>query len=217
MDSNTLGSSDRGSLASFGSLASVYSAAGGKGNYDIIGEVLFGVYYKENHLVIHVNKARGIAAANKNGLSDPYVKTYLLPDKHKQTKKKTGIKRKTLNPVFDEIIKVSCFKDLYSIYFNFPLQHFQYSVKKKELLNTCTLWLSVWDWDRFGRNQFLGEVRIPLSTIDLKDTTDHWHSLVEVSIQLILFFQLNLNILQQPKYSMYNLTDILTVCQVQLQ
>jgi len=160
----------------------VYSAAGGKGNYDIIGEVLFGVYYKEDHLMIHVNKARGLAAANKNGLSDPYVKTYLLPDKHKQTKKKTGIKRKTLNPVFNETIKVSylftcTFVQIFSL-------HFQYSIKKKELLDTCTLWLSVWDWDRFGRNQFLGEIRISLASIDLKDSTDHWYSLVEVRFYL---------------------------------
>ena len=36
-----------------------------------------------------------------NGLSDPYVKVYLLPDKKK--KFQTRMLRKTLNPVFDEI------------------------------------------------------------------------------------------------------------------
>ena len=40
-----------------------------------------------------------------------------------------------------------------------------------------TLWLSVWDWDRFGRNQFLGEVRLALSSVDLTDGTNRWHSL----------------------------------------
>ena len=39
------------------------------------------------------------------------------------------------------------------------------------------MWLSVWDWDRFGRNQFLGEVRLPLSSADLDDKEDHWHTL----------------------------------------
>ena len=38
------------------------------------------------------------------------------------------------------------------------------------------LWLSVWDWDRFGRNQFLGEVILPLAK-NLKDGTDCWYSL----------------------------------------
>ena len=32
---------------------------------------------------------------------------YLLPDKSKQSKRKTDVKMKTLNPVFNEIMKVS--------------------------------------------------------------------------------------------------------------
>ena len=36
-----------------------------------------------------------------------YVKIYLLPDKSKSGKRKTKVKKHTLNPVFDEILKVS--------------------------------------------------------------------------------------------------------------
>lgn len=36
-----------------------------------------------------------------------YVKVYLLPDKSKGGKRKTKVKKHTLNPVFDEILKVS--------------------------------------------------------------------------------------------------------------
>ena len=61
------------SVSSFGS-ASLYSAAGvTKGDYDISGEVLVGVEYKQDQLMVHVNRARGLAAADKNGLSDPSV------------------------------------------------------------------------------------------------------------------------------------------------
>ena len=52
----------------------------------------------------------------------------------------------------------------------------QYKYSEADL-SSRTLWLSVWDWDRFGRNQFLGEVRLPLSSLDLTDTTNHWYSL----------------------------------------
>ena len=45
-----------------------------------------------------------------------------------------------------------------------------------------TLWLSVWDWDRFGRNQFLGEVRLSLSLMNLKDGTDYWFSLQDKEV-----------------------------------
>ncbi len=35
-----------------------------------------------------------------------YVKAYLLPDKSKSGKRKTKVKKHTLNPVFDEMLKV---------------------------------------------------------------------------------------------------------------
>ncbi len=92
-------------------MTSLYSEAGGKGDYDISGEVQMAVYYRDGHLVVHVNRARGLAAADSNGLSDPYVKTYLLPDKSKHSKKKTAIRRKTLDPVYNENLKV-CFSFL---------------------------------------------------------------------------------------------------------
>ena len=100
-------SSMSGSLSSFGSMASVYSEAGGKGDYAISGEVLVGVHYKDNQLHIHVERARGLAAANHNGYSNPYIKTYLLPDKAKRSKQKTSVKKKTLDPVFNETLIVS--------------------------------------------------------------------------------------------------------------
>ena len=49
-----------------------------------------------------------------------------------------------------------------------------------------TLWLSVWDWDRFGRNHFLGEVRLPLSSVDLSDPTQHWYTLQDKVGMVIL-------------------------------
>ncbi len=64
------------------------------------------VYYKDGILVIHVNRARGLAAADSNGLSDPYIKTYLLPDRSKHSKRKTAIKKKTLDPVYNEKLEV---------------------------------------------------------------------------------------------------------------
>ena len=99
-------SSVTGSVSSFGSMTSIYSEAGGKGDYDITGEVLVGVYYKSNQLHVHVERAMGLAAADSNGYSDPYVKTYLLPDKAKHTKQKTSVKKKTLDPTYNETLKV---------------------------------------------------------------------------------------------------------------
>lgn len=35
-----------------------------------------------------------------------YVKAYLLPDRSKGGKRKTKVKKNTLNPIFEEILKV---------------------------------------------------------------------------------------------------------------
>ena len=96
------------SMESLVSMSSMYSAEGGRGNYDITGRVEVGVWHKNDTLFVRVVKAKGLAAAKSNGFSDPYIKTYLLPDKSKHTKRKTGVQRRTLNPEYDEILKVCC-------------------------------------------------------------------------------------------------------------
>ncbi len=47
-----------------------------------------------------VVEARDLPAMDTNGTSDPYVKVVLVPDR--QHKYETKIKRKTLNPVYNE-------------------------------------------------------------------------------------------------------------------
>ena len=52
----------------------------------------------------------------------------------------------------------------------------QYSVVKDDL-NQRAVWLSVWDQDRFGSNKFLGELCLPLSSLDLSDSIPYWYKL----------------------------------------
>ena len=48
----------------------------------------------------------GAAGANLGQYPDPYVKTYLLPDPAKQTKRKTKIVHKTTHPTYNEMVRV---------------------------------------------------------------------------------------------------------------
>ena len=54
----------------------------------------------------------------------------------------------------------------------------QYKIAQSEL-SSRTIWLSVWDYDRFGRNRFLGEVHLPLSSLDLSQYSLEWYTLMD--------------------------------------
>jgi len=96
-----------------------------------------------------------------------YVKAYLLPDKSKAGKRKTRVKKHTMNPIFDEVLKYSL-----------PLEE----------LNSRTLWLSVWHSDMFGRNNFLGEVQLPLENMIFDDPSPKLYPLQErVSVILLKY------------------------------
>ncbi|XP_069680537.1 synaptotagmin-like protein 4 [Periplaneta americana] len=147
------------------SLASVYSSAR-YGTVEVQGEIEFGLEYnyKAEALEIHVKQCRDLAPIDtKRNRSDPYVKVYLLPDKSKSGKRKTKVKKNTLNPVFDELLK------------------FQITLHG---LQTRTLWLSVWHSDMFGRNDFLGEVTLALENKGFDDPSPHWFPLQERAEQL---------------------------------
>ncbi|XP_024843084.2 synaptotagmin-like protein 2 isoform X5 [Bos taurus] len=129
-----------------GSVMSVYS--GDFGNLEVKGSIQFAIDYVDSLKELHVFVAqcKDLAAADiKKQRSDPYVKTYLLPDKGKMGKKKTLVVKKTLNPVYNEILR-------YKI--------------NKQILKTQKLNLSVWHRDTFKRNSFLGEVELDLETWD---------------------------------------------------
>ncbi|XP_074228896.1 synaptotagmin-like protein 2 isoform X13 [Camelus bactrianus] len=129
-----------------GSVMSVYS--GDFGNLEVKGSIQFAVDYVDSLKELHVFVAqcKDLAAADiKKQRSDPYIKTYLLPDKGKMGKKKTPVVKKTLNPVYNEILR-------YKI--------------EKQILKTQKLNVSVWHRDTFKRNSFLGEVELDLETWD---------------------------------------------------
>ncbi|XP_064265725.1 synaptotagmin-like protein 2 isoform X3 [Passer domesticus] len=150
---NLSSSSGMASLSSVsGSLMSIYSAD--FGNVDVKGNIQFAIDYVEqlNELHIFICQCKDLAVADvKRQRSDPYVKTYLLPEKYRLGKRKTSIKKKNFNPVYNEILR-------YKI--------------EKELLKNQSLNISVWHNDTFGRNSFLGEVELDLGAWDWNDPSN---------------------------------------------
>uniref|UniRef100_A0A8C3PYS3 Synaptotagmin like 5 n=1 Tax=Chrysolophus pictus TaxID=9089 RepID=A0A8C3PYS3_CHRPC len=162
------------SRTSINSMLSVYSETGDYSNVKVSGEILLQINYsyKTGALNILVKSCRNLAIVDeKKQRTDPYVKAYLLPDKSRQSKRKTKIKSNSTNPEFNETLK-------------YVISHTQ--------LETRTLQLSVWHYDRFGRNSFLGEVEIPFDSWNFENQGDEWFVLqpkVEVATDVGLQYK----------------------------
>lgn len=122
-----------------------------------LGRIQFSVGYnfQESTLTVKVMKAQELPAKDFSGTSDPFVKIYLLPDK--KHKLETKVKRKNLNPHWNE---------------TFLFEGFPY-----EKVVQRVLYLQVLDYDRFSRNDPIGEVSIPLNKVDLTQMQTFWKDL----------------------------------------
>ncbi|XP_069479986.1 synaptotagmin-7 isoform X3 [Ambystoma mexicanum] len=122
-----------------------------------LGRIQFSVGYnfQESTLTVKILKGQELPAKDFSGTSDPFVKIYLLPDK--KNKLETKVKRKNLNPHWNE---------------TFLFEGFPY-----EKVVQRVLYLQVLDYDRFSRNDPIGEVNIPLNKVDLGQTQTFWKEL----------------------------------------
>ncbi|XP_075924691.1 synaptotagmin-1-like [Petromyzon marinus] len=121
-----------------------------------LGKLQFTLDYdfQSTQLTVGILQAAELPALDMGGTSDPYVKIFLLPDKKK--KYETRVHRKTLNPVFNE--------------------SFSFKVPYSEL-GGKTLVMMVFDFDRFSKHDVMGEVRVPMNTVDLGHVTEEWREL----------------------------------------
>ncbi|XP_038548684.1 synaptotagmin Va isoform X2 [Micropterus salmoides] len=111
--------------------------------------------FTDNQLIVGILQAQDLPAMDLGGTSDPYVKVYMLPDKKK--KFETKVQRKNLCPVFNE-----------TFIFKIPYSE----------LGGQTLVLQVFDFDRFGKHDVIGEIKIPMNSIDLAQPIHEWKDLV---------------------------------------
>ncbi|KAL4660570.1 double C2-like domain-containing protein beta isoform X2 [Arapaima gigas] len=117
------------------------------------GRILISLKYSSQKcgLVVGIIRCAHLAAMDANGFSDPYVKTYLKPDENKKSKHKTAVKKKTLNPEFNE--------------------EFFYEIKYAEL-SKKTLEVTVWDYDIGKSNDFIGGVSLGINANG--ERLKHW-------------------------------------------
>uniref|UniRef100_UPI0037E795AF synaptotagmin-like protein 5 n=1 Tax=Semicossyphus pulcher TaxID=241346 RepID=UPI0037E795AF len=145
--------------SSINSMLSMYSESGDYGNARVSGEILLNISYsyKTGALNVLVKECHNLATGDeKRQRTDAYVKTYLLPDMSRQSKRKTSVKANTISPVFNENLR-------------YVISHSQ--------LETRTLQVSVWHHDRFGQNSFLGEVELTFDSWEFDTQIEEWYAL----------------------------------------
>ncbi|XP_013383094.1 synaptotagmin-6-like [Lingula anatina] len=109
--------------------------------------------FKTSDLIVHLIEAQDLPAMDVfGGFSDPYVKMFLRPEPDSKLRQ-SSIKRRTLNPVYNE-------------YFKFPVTF--------DELREKTLFVHVYDYDKFSRNDIIGEVSVHLDSIDVSTSVEVW-------------------------------------------
>ncbi|TNN86403.1 Rabphilin-3A [Liparis tanakae] len=118
------------------------------------GRVLISLMYstQQNRLLVGVVRCVHLAAMDANGYSDPYVKICLKPDMGKKAKCKTQIKKRTLNPEYNE--------------------EFGYEIKHSDLAKK-TLDISVWDYDIGKSNDYIGGCQLGITAKG--ERLKHWY------------------------------------------
>ncbi|XP_075996895.1 synaptotagmin VIII isoform X2 [Genypterus blacodes] len=104
-----------------------------------LGEICFSLRYvpTTGKMTVVILEAKNLKAMDLGGASDPYVKVQLTLDKRKWKKKKTTVKKKTLNPYYNES-------------FTFVVSFAQ--------IQRVNLVISVWDHDTVSSNDAMGKI-----------------------------------------------------------
>uniref|UniRef100_W5MLM4 Rabphilin 3A n=1 Tax=Lepisosteus oculatus TaxID=7918 RepID=W5MLM4_LEPOC len=118
------------------------------------GRILVSLMYstQQGRLIVGIIRCVHLAAMDANGYSDPFVKICLKPDMGKKAKYKTQIKKKTLNPEFNE--------------------EFSYEIKHSELAKK-SLDISVWDYDIGKSNDYIGGCQLGITAKG--ERLKHWY------------------------------------------
>ncbi|XP_063722932.1 synaptotagmin-7-like isoform X2 [Symsagittifera roscoffensis] len=134
-------------------------------------------------LAITIIEAKDLLAMDRGGTSDPYVKMNLLPDKKKKLETKVVFKK--LNPTWNE-----------TLFFNgYPHDKLQ-----KRVLHMVVL-----DYDKFSRDDPIGEINIPLCEVDFAHPLQMWRELNPISKEKYRRGEIMITLTYNP------LTGILTV------
>ncbi|XP_058459883.1 synaptotagmin-5 isoform X2 [Malaya genurostris] len=152
-------------------------------------------------LMVHLIEAQELMSLSENGFRDPYVRMFLDTDDTNRSLQ-TAIHRAETHPYFD--------------------QNFSLHLKPKNLVKS-NFTMQLLDYDRFSRDEVIGEIRFLLNTLDLsgceiwgdmiavrKYTEDAPELLISLSylpqaerLTIVVMKAKNLNVVHEPFVKLY--------------
>ncbi|XP_060601574.1 regulating synaptic membrane exocytosis protein 1-like isoform X2 [Ruditapes philippinarum] len=129
-----------------------------KNAMQISGRIQVKLWYEKRsfELIITIISAIDLPMTNEGKFRNPYCKIYLLPDRSEKSKRRTRTVQNTNEPTWN--------------------QTFMYQNVKPEDFVERMIEITVWDFDRIGASEFLGEVLIDLTSACLTDEP-YWYQL----------------------------------------
>ncbi|XP_044078065.1 extended synaptotagmin-1 [Siniperca chuatsi] len=130
------------------------ASRGGSGN----GQVKLSLSYasQQRQLIVIVHACRGLLSQSKDGV-DSYVSLMLLPDKSKATKRKTAVKKRDLNPEYNERFE-----------YDLPVAETRFRRLSVSVKNNSA---------SFRSRDVIGQVQIELAQLDLISGVTEWFTL----------------------------------------
>ncbi|XP_052696388.1 regulating synaptic membrane exocytosis protein 1-like isoform X4 [Crassostrea angulata] len=116
-----------------------------------MGKIQVKLWYnmKEQELIVTLISATNLPPTTKGQFRHPYCKVYLLPDRSEKSRRRTKTIMNSNEPTWN--------------------QTFMYYGVTSEDLQNLLLEITVWDYDRVGPNEFMGEVLLDLHSANLED------------------------------------------------
>uniref|UniRef100_A0AC35G8Z7 Regulating synaptic membrane exocytosis protein 2 n=1 Tax=Panagrolaimus sp. PS1159 TaxID=55785 RepID=A0AC35G8Z7_9BILA len=127
----------------------------------IFGTIEIALLYlpQERELIVNVLGALDLPPRRDGALRNPYAKLFLLPDRSEKSIRQTTVLAETISPQWNE--------------------SFYYRNLTEPILMSRVLEVTVWDYDKYEANAFLGEVLIDFSTV-LLDNQPFSYTLMEM-------------------------------------
>ncbi|KAK6764223.1 hypothetical protein RB195_024510 [Necator americanus] len=123
------------------------------GHGQIFGRIEISLYFShvERQLTVCIERVADLPPRADGSPRNPYVKVFLLPDRSEKSRRQTSVLAEAITPIWNE--------------------SFYYQGITEPMLMDRVLEVTVWDYDKFEANSFLGETLVDFSTVSLDGQT----------------------------------------------